>query len=352
MNSMRKILCICFLFSLYCIVVIINSQSTSKAEQTVTKSSIALSTTTNEVSGLTERKNAAKNSKFSKDIYLTESELENNTYDLKKILVKPIIKGGGTFCQNDVPFLLNVENYDDNVEIVWYKNNTPVGIGQYYEAQKGGQYFAKAKYKGNWSEKSDKVTIKTLPKLKPNAGRDQNLCGSRTMVYGTTNIGQGVWSTTSKTAKIDPFTGKVTNMEGGKCHVFIWTVSDGKCTASDEVEVCVKAFPSEASAGIDQHIYTTSTILLATFPKTGEGHWSFIGGTDYPNPFVLFDKDNQKSVVSGLKQGNSYEFRWKVANDMCAVSDTVVIYVHDKTEFDEISHEQLPNKSPNAASYF
>ena len=87
---------------------------------------------------------------------------------------------------------------------------------------------------------TDTMTVNTYLPPTIDAGIDQNLCTVyTTTVTGTTDIGTGVWTTTSASAIIHPTTGAISIMAGGQCHEFIWTVTNGACIEKDTVNVCL-----------------------------------------------------------------------------------------------------------------
>ena len=69
---------------------------------------------------------------------------------------------------------------------------------------------------------------------------------------GSTDVGTGVWGTTSE-ASVNSSTGVVGNMVAGNCYIFTYTVTNGTCDDSEDVQVCVDAEP-DANAGTDQRL--------------------------------------------------------------------------------------------------
>ena len=118
----------------------------------------------------------------------------------------------------------------------------------------------------------------------------------------------------------------ISNLTPGNCYLFTWTVTDGTCVASDEVEICVDIMPT-VFAGADQQICANTAILGATDPIPYSGVWSFTGGTGYPDPTILFNENMTTTAVAGLKAGQTYQFTWTVENGTCTATDDVVITV-------------------------
>ena len=86
---------------------------------------------------------------------------------------------------------------------------------------------------------ADTMNVNTYRMPVINAGVDQNLCAATTTnLTGTTDIGTGVWTTTSGSAMVNSSSGAVSNMNTGECHEFIWTVTNGACQIADTVIIC------------------------------------------------------------------------------------------------------------------
>ncbi|MFK7903548.1 MAG: hypothetical protein AB8B69_00410, partial [Chitinophagales bacterium] len=155
------------------------------------------------------------------------------------------------------------------------------------------------------------------------AGLDQMICGENsTTLIGTTNIGTGAWSTNEVGVTVSPISGLVSGMEVDNCYNFIWNVTDGTCTASDTVEVCVYA-PPVAAVGGDIPVCATTATLIADIPTVGTGQW-FVNpseGVVIENPF------SPSTTASNLEDDTNYELVWLVTNGGCTASDTLNILV-------------------------
>ncbi|MGB0932589.1 MAG: hypothetical protein ACPGVB_17525, partial [Chitinophagales bacterium] len=171
------------------------------------------------------------------------------------------------------------------------------------------------------------------------AGNDQELCNAATTTLtGTTSAGTGVWSISDDAGDIDVAivanTGAVSGMDAGNCYTFLWTVTDGSCTASDEVEVCVSEQPT-AIAGNDQQVCATTTQLAATPATVGIGVWTLTSGAG-----VTFDSNNPTTGVADLQPG-TYEFTWTITNGACSASDIVEIVVNEEPIVSAGNDQQL-----------
>ncbi len=176
---------------------------------------------------------------------------------------------------------------------------------------------------GECSDTDDvEVCVDELPA--PNAGDDQTLCNSTSVdLMGTTDVGVGMWSSLSA-ATVDPISGSVSDMVPDNCYVFTYTVTNGECTASDDVEICVDDQPMDVSAGDDQDLCNVTTTTLNGSSSTGTGVWSSM------NNAVSIDPDN--GTVTDMEPGNCYVFVYSVANGTCDGSDNVMVCVFEQPE--------------------
>ncbi len=104
-------------------------------------------------------------------------------------------------------------------------------------------------------------------------------------------------------------------------------VQNGTCgpAISDTTIITVRPLVSPASAGIDQLICGTTTILNGNAPAADEtGLWIQVSG---PNTAVISSATTATTNVSSLLAG-TYRFVWTLSNSVCpSESDTVVVVV-------------------------
>ena len=141
----------------------------------------------------------------------------------------------------------------------------------------------------------DSVTIKVdLLPTTANAGPDQTLCmaGTATLAANTPTIGSGLWTLVSGTAAITSPTSPASTVTGivpGTTTVLRWTVTQGVCSNSDDVNITVNTIAA-VNAGPNQ-IYCAPTNIQLTGTVSGgttTGIWSTLGsGTFSPNASSL-----------------------------------------------------------------
>lgn len=162
--------------------------------------------------------------------------------------------------------------------------------------------------------------------VQPYAGNDVLICSdTATLDANAPTAGTAKWAT-SGTATIvnpsDPYT-HVTNIPEGSS-VFTWTMENGPCILSDDVEIIRDLPPDPADAGMDISICDHPSISLnGNLPTNrGLGRWKVISGNGN------FDDANQHNTdVKDLASGYS-SFAWEIssAHDACpSTADTVEI---------------------------
>jgi gliding motility-associated-like protein len=188
---------------------------------------------------------------------------------------------------------------------------------------------------GNCASVNDTVIINVYNAPIAQAGPDQNLCATYSVVLAAntpTGTATGAWTQVS-----GPNAGAFTNTISATSNVnglaegtykFLWTMSNGNCTpAKDTVIVNVYNTPV-AQAGPDQNLCATYSVALAANTATGTatGAWTQAGG---PVGSVFTNTTSATSNVSGLTEG-TYKFLWTMSNGNCvSVNDTVLINVYN-----------------------
>jgi len=181
----------------------------------------------------------------------------------------------------------------------------------------------------------DTVTINLfdLP-TNSNAGLDQNLCNidSATMSANLPVTGIGNWSFLSgpnlPLIADTTIPGTVIRSMIAGTYQFIWTISNGVCSASnDTVQVIIFDLPTVSNAGSDQSVCNISSVSMsANAPITGSGNWSLVSGPNVPSITISTDPSTS---ITGLIPG-AYIFSWSVTSGVCAVSsDSMTVNVYD-----------------------
>lgn len=166
------------------------------------------------------------------------------------------------------------------------------------------------------------ITINDLPSIAI-AGTDQNLCNVVTTnlagIAATTGV--GTWSKVS--GPNNPvfvnanLANTATNGLIPGAYVFDWTVANGPCTSSDQVQVTIADLPTIANAGSDQIICGTNDATMGgNIPTVGVGTWTRISG---PNTPTITSPNSGTSTITGLING-TYVYRWTITNSPCSSS--------------------------------
>jgi gliding motility-associated-like protein len=155
---------------------------------------------------------------------------------------------------------------------------------------------------------------------------NQNICASATLLNANNpTVGSGTWSVISGGGTISSLhtnTTSVTGLSIGQ-NLFVWSITNGVCPAStDTFKVKVDAVPSPATAGGDQSICSSSSVLNAAIPAIGNGTWHVLTGSS-----TLLSPTTNSTSVMGLTVGTN-SFEWVVSNGVCPVNiDTVIVIV-------------------------
>lgn len=172
---------------------------------------------------------------------------------------------------------------------------------------------------------SDEVSIITTSNsVTAQAGADQIVCETNaTLSANNAGTGTGIWTVVSGSGTIDSPnspTSTVSNLGVGT-NVFKWTITNGSCPPStDEVQINRKAETTQANAGPDQNLCTSSATLAGNVPQNGTGFWTIVSGTG-----TITDPSVANTTVTGLGNGQNV-FRWTINNLPCASStDEVTI---------------------------
>jgi hypothetical protein len=153
------------------------------------------------------------------------------------------------------------------------------------------------------------------------AGTDQTLCNQDTLVLDGTIPGSGItgtWSVNGGSGTFDNvsvYNTTVRTLTKGT-NTYVWTLTDGSCSNSAEVEVIVNT-PDSAKVGADQFICADNTTINAVAVSNGTGQWSLSSGTG-----VFADHLNPNTEVTGINVGlNTYT--WTVTKNGCSLSADV-----------------------------
>ncbi len=110
---------------------------------------------------------------------------------------------------------------------------------------------------------------------------------------------------------------------GGSIVLTVHTICYGDLDASFVPPPCTP-MPSQADAGPDQNVGSTSTTLGGNTPASGQGLWSILSGEGG----TVEEPDNPNSLFTG-SQGSSYTLVWTISTICESNSDTVVITFTD-----------------------
>lgn len=230
-------------------------------------------------------------------------------------------------CSSASPVNLN-DHLTGNSGGSWTANGSPLTDGILDPILFNGTVNIEYIVGGPGCEESAQGSIQIIEDIAANAGPDQQVCGLIVDLQATPDP-NGQWSGPSGTtympdASAANATATVLNYG---VHTFVWSISNGACSSSDEtsVEFFEPIDPATVFAGEDQDIpFGDGTTLSADTPPMGQGTWS-----SETEDVSIADPNDPNSGVSGLPVGSTV-LTWTVSNGPCAgFSDDVIITTHD-----------------------
>ncbi|WP_461638077.1 gliding motility-associated C-terminal domain-containing protein [Labilibaculum euxinus] len=153
---------------------------------------------------------------------------------------------------------------------------------------------------------------------------DKDLCNtlSSTLTVLSASVGNPEWKQTSGPGIADivtpnSFFSNVNVSEYG-VYVFTLTVTNGTCSASDDLTIGFYEEPTKAGivGDISNCGTLTSDPLGGNTPTVGTGVWSKISGPGT----VVFSDINSGSSTATVNAYGTYEYQWKISNGPCTAS--------------------------------
>ncbi|HMR89674.1 MAG TPA: Ig-like domain-containing protein, partial [Saprospiraceae bacterium] len=255
------------------------------------------------------------------------------------------ITGGGTRCEVDPGFVINLSDTETGVNYQLFNGMTSVGspiagtgMAIDFPAQTAaGTYTVVGIGPGGCSTTmigSAIINVSLTPTS--NAGMDQTICVTDTEVLSATSTnGTGVWSVVSGPSLSNTQFSSTTSgsaiftPEGGAgTYTLRWTVSNSPCVdATDDVVITVNPVPT-ANAGTPQTICENGAATLNATFTNGVGTWSVVSG---PSTSVtqFADITNAQTTFTPSGGMGTYTLRWEVTSLGCPnATDQVVITVN------------------------
>lgn len=167
------------------------------------------------------------------------------------------------------------------------------------------------------------ITLETFPS-QADAGPDQMACIPTAVLAGNIPLtGRGFWTSYSGFGIITnplAFNSTLTGLPLGP-NEFIWTISNTCGNTTDTVKITGVDAPTNANAGADQFICSTSTTLHANKPDVGVGKWTLISGSG-----TITNPSDSMTSITNLGVGNNV-FQWEIASFCGNDADQVTITV-------------------------
>lgn len=209
---------------------------------------------------------------------------------------------------------------------------TPAASTTYYVRSEGGACSSTTLCK------SVEVTVTPLPTT-ANAGTDQTgatTCGKTyvTLAANAPAVGTGKWNIVSGSGgSFSNILSRTATFSGtaGNSYTLRWTITNGTCTSTDDVDVTFNQASPTADAGPDQTVCGLTTATLAgNNPSSGTGVWTSTGGGSFSNA------SSPASTFTGTA-GNSYNLKWTISNACGSSSDNVTVALNKKPVANDIT---------------
>jgi gliding motility-associated-like protein len=171
----------------------------------------------------------------------------------------------------------------------------------------------------------DVLVVNNLPST-PFAGGDLTVCEPyHDLMAATPEYGEGFWSIVEGGGNISDVTdprATIKNLAQGR-NVLKWTVSQGQCTLSDEIEITNNT-ATAANAGPDVADCKNWAQLDANPPLQGTGEWYIVSGNG-----VFDNQADESTIIRNLGFGENI-LMWEIWNgqgeNRCFSRDTVAIF--------------------------
>ncbi len=196
----------------------------------------------------------------------------------------------------------------------------------------GSNLFTWTVYAPNCSV-SDYLNITYQSYVNADAGSDQIICGSNTMMNAAipSSGTNGIWSVISGNGTFtnpNEYNSDVSDIAIGN-NIFRWTVYTNECNAQDDITVLNDSI--SANAGEDQTVFHPYTYLNADLPANSSGIWNINTGSG-----TFTDANQPDTYVDNLSVGEN-TFTWTVNNANCSDADDVIITYDDSGEVEKIT---------------
>jgi len=187
-------------------------------------------------------------------------------------------------------------------------------------------------YTFTWTENNNgctddaAVTVNFYEQPVVSAGTGGSECDLDFTFTGSANPGTGTWSSSGPgtafyTNVSSPTSSVMVSVSG--IYTFTYTVTNGTCTASDQVTVNFNTLPV-ADAGLDGSECDLDFVFNAT-PSVGTGTWTQVSG---PGTSAFSPDVNDPAATVTVTVSGTYTFNWTEDHNGCISSDDVSVVFH------------------------
>jgi gliding motility-associated-like protein/fimbrial isopeptide formation D2 family protein/uncharacterized repeat protein (TIGR01451 family) len=322
---------------------------------------LVLTTTTNAITYVWSGPNGFNSNQQSPTVINSASVVDSGTYTLYiidangcrsadtsvQVIVNPtpttpfIVSNNSPVCEGD-DLILSANAGVVGTTYEWFNaSNVSVGTGQTLTivgatVANAGDYYVITTINNCPSAASIVTTaiVDPIPNTAAFAGNDIGLCNTFATSLDATppSNATGMWTTASGATIANPNLANtaVYNLPTG-VSTFYWTLSNGACAdfSIDSMVVDVTPVSTDvADAGLDQNLCgQIGATLVATPPTTATGQWTQ-SASQAGLGVVITNPTNPNTTVTGLQQGNSYNFTWTLSNGNCTDYSTDMVQIN------------------------
>jgi hypothetical protein len=171
----------------------------------------------------------------------------------------------------------------------------------------------------------DDVTLQNdiLPVVSDQPDLTQCNTSDFTMTQSAPTVGTGLWTLVSGSATITtpalPIT-TVTGVVAGTTAVVRWTVTNGTCSAFDDVTLQNDVQPVVSDQPNQTQCNNSTFTMTQSAPLVGAGLWTLVSGSA-----TITTPASPVTTVMGVLAGTSVVVRWTVTNGTCNAFDDVTL---------------------------
>jgi|GEM_PF-1097358 len=159
-----------------------------------------------------------------------------------------------------------------------------------------------------------------------NAGPDQLICSPTSVMSGNTpTVGIGTWSVLSGSANFGTPNSPISNVNSISVgtNVLQWSIVNGSCPPSTSTMIIARDdYPTNAFAGADQIICSSTATMTGNTPTLGIGTWSVLSGSAN-----IVAPNSPITELTAIGIGTNI-LQWDISYGVCPPSTSTMMVLH------------------------